>query len=205
MRFISDDEAIVRFDVAMKNAQTFQINQCRQQAGQYVKNGLDRDHAHVGCGAVCVSFAEIGQQSLTAVVLDEVEGGVSGVILAGRAVWRHVLVQQMRDVGVVELLEEPRFTHDKFEGAFVDVYALDDATALGRARRAAASRAFRCRVVFDAKGSAERSLVNTGSQVITGRGLFYERRSPTLPIRVKSFIDGESIGGMKRGRYLRGA
>jgi hypothetical protein len=114
-------------------------------------------------------------------------------------------VQQMRDVGVVELLEEPRFTHDKFEGAFVDVYALDDATALGRARRAAASRAFRCRVVFDAKGSAERSLVNTGSQVITGRGLFYERRSPTLPIRVKSFIDGESIGGMKRGRYLRGA
>ena len=120
---------IVGFDIAVQNAEALQINQGAQQIAQNSSNILHRNSS-----AVDVSVANVSLQCLPAIILNEVNGWVSGVGLARHAVWRHVLVQQPRYVGVLQLPQEPRLPHHQFERLPVDVHALDDARAVDGAR-----------------------------------------------------------------------
>ena len=66
-----------------------------------------------------------------------------------------VLMQKMRNVGVLQPAQKPRLAHNELERLAVDVQAFDDAGARDGVRSAASCGSFE---VGDAEGSAERTL-----------------------------------------------
>jgi hypothetical protein len=113
----------------VQNAAALQVDQGGQQIAQYSCNGVHWHQLQVLERAVNVSVAKVRLQRHATIILNEVNGRVSGVGLARHAVWRHVLVQQPRYVGVLQLPQEPGLPHHEFERLLVDVHALDDAGA----------------------------------------------------------------------------